>query len=435
MVFSKETKKRLIFGLSLLGFLGYGVQRVRADLSGDAKPVGFNKITGADETLEADVITRQNQSRLTTDTTITGSDTLGAERTAQVVVRNDGVKALSTEGRVVVESTFGFDQNPDSWFRVINTGVQGDTLTINLAAITLDPTVPSRNIPAYSKVFTVQAGEVGDELKFRDRIIQELNADPVFRNTQLMKAGKATDRGVVHIYSEAFSASGEFYERPNAGDFNVVTTGSTSVFIGFDNIISRSKPVTIARDLDSPHRLGLFGITGSVNVTAKELSDIFIAEALNGGSPDMDVNASPGSPQLFRIEAEVEKDIFIEDLIFDGQGNGIRFSRFLNLNSTLSNCVEVEIKSDNLVTTFPLICSTEDFKNKWAALGGNGANFRIDVQSGADEMLAILTFPNPFLIRQQGTFTVDDYIQVKIQDNLNQVGRFNFRAKGFEKDP
>jgi hypothetical protein len=434
MVLSKKAEKRLMLAVAALVVFSYGVRKVKADLSGDAKPVGFNKITGADETLEADVITRQNQSRLTVDSTITGSDTLGAERTAQVVVRNDGVRALSTDGRVVVESTFGFDQNPDSWFRVINTGLENDTITINLAAITNDPTVPSRNIPAYSKVFTILASEVGDELKLRDRIIQELNQDSVFRNTQLLKAGKATDRGVVHIYSEAFSASGEFYERPNAGDFDVVTTGSAQVFIGFDNIISRSKPVTIARDLDSPHRLGLFGITGSVNVTAKALSDIFVAEALNGGSPDMDVNGS-GTPVVFEINAEVEKEIFIEELIFDGQGNGIRFGRFLNLNSSLSNCIAIEIKSDNLITNFPDICTTEDFKNKWAALGGNGANFRIDVQSGADEMLAILSFPNPFLIRQQGTFTTDDYIRVTIRDNITQVARLNFRAKGFEKDP
>lgn len=368
---------------------------------------------------------------------INGIDGLAANRAVQTKVRSDGLTALVTDATVVVESTFGFDQQPDTFFRIIETGGAGTTWTIDIAGTANDPTTPDRDVPAYQKVFTVQAGEVGDEIALRDRIIQELNADSTFRNTVYFKAQRATDRAIVHIYSEKFSASGEFFERPNAGDFTVTiggTPGDGVVVVGFDNIISRSKPVTISRDLDSPHRLGLFGITGSVNVTAKELSDLFIEEAKNGGSADMTVNGS-GTPVEFSIPAQVGKEIFIEELIFDGQGNGIKFGKFLNQNSPLTNGVQVEIKSDDVITTFPIITTTEDFKNKWAALSGNGANFRIDVQAGADEMLAILSFNNPFLVRAQGTFTIDDYIKVTINDNLTNVSRFSFRAKGFEKEP
>ena len=80
------------------------------------------------------------------------------------------------------------------------------------------------------------------------------------------------------IFSTSFSASGEFYERPLAGDFAVTIGGAPGdgvVVVGFDNVISRSKPVTITRDFDSPHRLGLFGITGGVNVVSKQLADLF----------------------------------------------------------------------------------------------------------------------------------------------------------------
>jgi hypothetical protein len=357
-------------------------------------------------------------------------------------VRSDGLNALATDATVVVESTFGFDQQPDSFFRIINTGGAGTTWTIDIAGTSNDPSTPDRDLPAYQKTFTVQAGEVGDEIALRDRIIQELNADTTFRQTCFLKSQKATDRAIVHIYSEAFSASGEFYERPSSGDFAVTIGGSPGdgvVVVGFDNIISRSKPVTITRDFDSPHRLGLFGITGNVNVTPKELSDIFIQDATDDGTPtgdnDMTVNGSV-TPQYFYINASADTDLFIEELLFDGQGNGIKFGNFLSQNSALTNGVVVTIKSDNIVTTFPLLKTTEDFKNKWAALSGSGANFRIDVQAGADEMLAILSFANPFLIRVAGTFSTDDYIQIKVQDNLGpSIARFNFRAKGFEKEP
>lgn len=393
-----------------------------------------------DTDISVDIESKSNGvNGLSTLSEISGNDSLAAHRKVNTKVRSDGLTALVTDATVVVESTFGFDQNPDSFFKIVNTGSAGCQWTVYIAGTANDPSSPDRDVPAYSKIFTVQVGEVGDEIKFRDRIVQELNADSTFRNTSGLKAQKATDRAIVHIYSENFSASGEFWERPNAGDFNVTIGGSPAdgvVVIGFDNLISRSKPVTISRDFDSPHRLGLFGITGNVRVEAKELADIFIAEALNGGSNDMRVMGSLGTPITFTIPASTNTDLFIEDLIFDGQGNGIKFSQFLSKNTVLTNGLYVEIKSDNVITTFPIIKTTEGFKNKWAALSGTAANFSIDVQAGADEMIAVLAFNNPFIIRVQGTFTTDDYIKVVIRDDITSgIARFNFRAKGFEKEP
>ena len=384
----------------------------------------------------AHVVTRSNSSKaLAVDAEISGSDTLGNFRKVNTVVLDDGSVGLPFKGTVVVQSTFGFDQQPDSFFQIINTGAAGDTWTIYIAGTSNDPSAPDRDVPSYTKVFTVLAGEVGDEIKFRNRIIQELNADTVFKNTVFLKASKATDRATVHIQSTKFSASGEFYERPLAGDFAVTVTGTASRVVGFDNLISRSKPVTISRDRDSPHRLGLFGVTGSVSVTAKELSDLFIQEAMNAGSPNMLVNGSV-TPVNFTVNARATNDLFIEHLIFDGQGNGIKFGQFLSQNISLKNGLEISIKSDDVVTVFPVIKSTEDFKNKWASLSGTGDTFRIDVQAGRDELLAIFTFPNPFLLRVAGSFSTDDYIKVTVRDNLtSNLQRLNFRAKGFEKEP
>jgi hypothetical protein len=371
-------------------------------------------------------------------TFITGYDVLGAQRKANLVVRPDGLIALAMDGQVEVRSTFGYDQQPDSYFQIINTGAAGNTWTVYIAGTNSDPTSPDRDLPAYSKTFTVVAGEVGSEITLRDRIIQELNADPVFKSTCFLKAQKATDRTVVHIQSLKFSVSGEFYERPTAGSFNVTTTGSAVCVIGYDNFISRSKPVTISRDLDSPHRLGLFGVTGSVSITFKELSDLYIQEALYNSSSNMNVNGSLVSPIPFVINPKPLTDIYIDTLIFHGAANGIKFGQFMAKNTVLTNGLLVSIKSDNIVTTLPVIFATEDFKNDFAALSGDGANFRIDIQSGRDEILAILKFPNPFIMRAQNTFGVgnDDYISILVRDDLRS-GLFNlsFQAKGFEKEP
>lgn len=390
----------------------------------------------------AEIETKSNGTKSVAATSeLSGSDSLAAYRKVNTKVRSDGLTALVTDATVVVESTFGFDQNPDSYFTIINTGGAGTTWTIFINGTSNDPSTPDRDVPSYTKVFTVLGGEEGDEIGFRDRIIQELNADTTFKDTCLLKAQKSTDRAVVHIYSKAFSASGEFYERPLANSFTVTVGGSPGngvVVVGFDNLISRSKPVTISRDFDSPHRLGLFGITGNVRVEAKELADIFIDEAKNGGSPDMLVNASLGSPIDFTIPASLTTDLFIEELIFDAQGNGIKFNQFFSKSGAggLTNGIEVTIQSDNTVSVFPVLKATEDFKNKWAALSGTAATFRLDIQSGSDECLAILSFNNPFIIRIAGTFSTDDFIRVRIRDNINSgLSRFNFRVKGFEKAP
>lgn len=384
-----------------------------------------------------EVVQRTDSSNaLATQSEIVGTDTLGAWRSVNTVVRSDGVRALAVDSRTVVESTFGFDQSPDSYFRIIKTGNTGDTWTITIAGTNNDPTTPDRDIPTYTKVFTVLAAEVGDEIKLRDRIIQELNADNTFKNICGLKAQNATDRAIVHILSEFFSLSGEFFERPFAGDFDVAVTGDAQVFIGFDNLTARSKPVSISRDIDSPHRLGLFGITGEVRVTAKDLEDLFIENAkLNfvGGVEMGQANGSLVSPVIYGIPSQPETDVFIEELRFYGQGNGIKYGVFLNSNQPLINGILITIKSNDTITTLPLIKTTDDFKNKFA-FGQGAGGFKLDIASGRDDFIAVFSFVNPFVVRVAGSFTTDDYIQIEIRDNLN-VGSLQFIAKGFEKAP
>ena len=374
------------------------------------------------------------------NTTLVGKDSLAQDRKIQSVVRGDGITAMPIDGTVTVTSTFGFDQQPDSFFRIINTGGAGTTWTIDIGATTNDPSTPDRDIPAYQKIFTVVAGEVGDEIKLRDRIIQELNADSVFKTNSFLKAGKASDRAIVHIYSEAISLSGEFYERPLSGDFAVTIGGSPGdgvVVVGFDNLISRSKPVSITRDFDSPHRLGLFGITGDINVTPKQLSDLFIEPATLDGLgvvTDMGVNGA-GTPKEFLINASATTDVFIEEIRLFGQGNGIQFKNWMSSNQPLTNGLQIEIQSDNITTTLPLLKNTADIKNKFS-FGQGATGFALDIASGRDDVIGVFTFANPFILRVAGTFTNDDHIKITVNDNMTSTqAEIEFWAKGFEKDP
>lgn len=386
-------------------------------------------------------------------THIIGKDDLAQDREAQVVVRNDGVKAVAVDSRTVVESTFGSNSVPDAYFRIINTGSAGCTWTLYVAGTSNDPSSPpDRDVPAYTKVFTIQASEEYDEIKFRDRVITELNQDPVFKNDCLLKAQRATDRAIVHIFSTAFTLSGEFYERNTPGDFSVTIGGSPAdgvVVVPFDVLATRNLPVATIPDFDSPHRLSRFGVTGDINISFKDLDDIFVQYATDDGTPTPDaggtgsenllVNGSV-TPQLFTIPAQAETDVFIQTMIFRAQGNGIKINQFFAKSGAggLTNGVVVTIKSDDVVTTFLPLRTTADFKNRWAALSGTLATWEQALEAGADEVTAILNFQNPFVIKAQGTHGAgnDDYIEVKIQDNITAGNaKFDFLVRGFEAEP
>lgn len=404
-------------------------------------------VTGNPSGNEAEVTSDQ---RLQTEGAVWGVDSLAAPRRANTKVRSDGLTALCTDATVVVESTFGADASPDSYFKIVDTGGAGTTWTIDVAATTNDPSTPDRDAPAFQKIFTVQAGEVGDEMKFRDRIISELNLDSAFRQSAFLKAQPATDRGIVHIYSEKFSASGEFWERPNSGDFSVTvggTPGDGVVVVGFDNLISRAKPVSIFRDLDSPHRLGSFSIFGNVNVQAKDLADLFVQYATDDGTPIPERGGTGSNnllvdgsitPQTFYVPASQTTDLFIQSMILHVQASSIKFGQFGGKSTALVNGCEVEIKSDNIVTTFHRIFTTEDFKNRWAALSGTVAGWTIDTQPSLHDATAIVSFENPFILKVAGTFGVgnDDYIKITIYDDLTSGNsKFDMLVRGFEKEP
>ena len=349
---------------------------------------------------------------------------------ADVTLQN-GFYRLQTSGLVQIEELFGQDDIADTWFALGTfadcNGIDsaGDQIRIQIAAgcnATLNPAV--------DYTYTVTAADMSadvPELSVRDNIITGLNNDTNFEKS--WDSDTVKDNGIVHISS---IYRGEYGERPNPGDFSVtVITGSSVVTPAHDNVLRRGKTTSLARDPDNP-RIGILGISGTVSVQASSIDNIFEQDLLNGASNDMAINGA-GTPQIFRLDALPDFDLFIEEIRFHGTGNGIKFGNFLNLNSPLSNGLDVVLRSDNTLNDFRNIFNTDDFKARWASLQG----FELDVQAGRDHFVSTRVFPETALpvLRAAGTFATDDFITVTVQDNLNSVTELFCTIIGFKKEP
>ena len=336
-----------------------------------------------------------------------------------------GKKRLLTDAIVVVEELFGKDPIPDSWFRITNAGVSGNSVRVQVAATANDPTTPDRDAPAADVTIAVTASEAGDEIALRDKIIVALNADTNFANS--LKATKVKDNAIVHVSSKF---RGEFWERTAAGSFAVTTTGSAAVVVGFADLIIRGKPTELARSPDDP-RQGILGISGSVTATPGAVADLFLDHAVNAGSTDLRVNGSV-TPVVFSVPISATKTIFVQELRLYGNGNGIKFGQFLSQNASLTNGLLVEVKSDNMSQMLATLKSTDDIKHLFAFGGGT---FDIDVQAGRDDFMATWAFGQPFPLKKTGTYSPDDYLRITVRDNL-AAGLLDLRfvAFGFEKE-
>ena len=351
-------------------------------------------------------------------------------RHANVIQRGDGNNALATDATVTVEEIFGQDPLPDTYFTILNTGGTGDTITITVKATANDSTSPDRDLPQYQKVFTVLAGEVGDEIELRDRIVSELNADSNFTDSAYLEA-QAPDgdfRAIIHISSTEFSLSGEFCERPNANDFTVTTTGTASVDVGFDNLISRGKPTSLARDPNNPHRIGILGISGSVITTPGALSESFEEYLTNVTyNEDMTQDGSV-TPIYYTLNAESDKTLFVQNISIHGQDNGIKYlTNFLG-RSYLTNGLIPTIVSEGITNVKNTIKRTEDLKHEWTR--GNVSNYSLEFAPGTDDVVATASFSPPFPLEAGSS----DKIEIKVQDDLSSVSTLHVFVTGFKKE-
>lgn len=366
--------------------------------------------------------------RAAVDGTLRGGRVDAGEFRAADVTLKGGRHALVTDATVTVEQVFGQDNFADSWFFIKQTGALNNTWTISIAAGTSDVTAPDRDVAAYTKVVTVAAPEVGDEIKLRDKIIAALNADALF--FPHYKAAAIKDNAAVHIESKYI---GEFGDRPTALDFNVVPSGTGVVFFESASnftMIRRGKKNSGAKD-PRDKRLVTIGISGEVQAVPGAVGDLIVLNALSAGSPTMAVNGSV-TPVVFTIAADPDKDSFFQELRFYGNGNGIKFGQFLSLNVNLTNGILIEIKSDDILLTLPVIKSTDDMKHKFSF--GEGSGFQLHVQAGRDDFMSSFSFSATFPLRKAGTFTTDDYIKVTVRDNLSALQLLEFLGRGFKKE-
>lgn len=341
------------------------------------------------------------------------------------VVLDGGFKKLRSLADVTVNSLRGFDPIADTWFFIgteldsQGVGAAGDTVRVQIAAGDNASILPSVDVTT-----NVLANDTEEDLA--TRIVNNLNGDANFTLNffaRLIDSPSAT----VYITSR-FPGPG--YERPNVDDFQVTTTGTTVVTRAFQNIIRRQKNTSLARDPANP-TLGVLGISGTVQAGAGEVTGRIVEFAKNAGSSDLRVNGSV-TPVDFTVPASSTKQRFITSIRFEALGNGIQFTKFLSIVGTLTNGVLLTLRSNNSQIDFPAIKATEDFAS-YFSLGA--ANFDLYDVAGTDYFRATLTFEAPFQIYKAGTFATDDFIQVRIRDNLSAgLSRFQCIAFGFERD-
>lgn len=359
-------------------------------------------------------------------------------RQANVIQRSDGNNALATDATVTVEQLFGRDPLPDTFFTITAAGAIGDTVRVQVAATTADSTSPDRDLAAVDLTYTLVAADVGDEVQLADNIVSYLNAQAAWDNAYLKADRVGGDlRAIIHVTSTEFAMSGEFAERPNAGDFSVTPSGTTTVNVGFDNIIARGKATSLARDPDNPHRLGVLGISGSVTVTPGAIADLFIEFAENASyTPPRDMLQDGSSTPIdFQvINTDTDHDVFIDILRFSAVASSIKFQQFLAI-PTLSNGITVSIKSEDETKTLTArpIVNSEDFLDLFD-FGGTEGN--IVSQPSSHHLKASWVFENPFPLRASGTYSSDEYIKVTINDDLTStsLSQLEMVVKGFQKE-
>lgn len=349
----------------------------------------------------------------------------GDEAHAADVILEDGKKKLVSKADVTVNSLRGFDPIADWWGWVgseLDTdgvGGAGDIVTVSIAAGD-DATL----FPAISVDTTVQAGDDEDDLI--DRIVTNLNNDSNFQTYYF--ARKIYDRGPTLYVTSRFP--GPAYQRANTNDVQFTATGTTLVTRAYDNLVQRQKNTILARDPSNP-TLGVLSAAGSLQVTEGDISGRLIEFALDGVSSDLRVDGSV-TPVDFEIMSSATKERFFTSLRFEALGNGIQFTKFLSQNTALTNGIEVTIRSNNSEVTFPTILTTEDFASFFSR---GPADFDFYDVSGTDYFRATLSFAAPFQLYKQGTFATEDFIRIRIRDDLTSgIQQFKFIGFGFERD-
>jgi hypothetical protein len=327
------------------------------------------------------------------DTTrIVGSD----EVYAADVVLEDGIRKLATTKKVQVDSLSGQQLNATNYF-FVDSVADGQTLRIEIDVTDF--------APALDETFTVNVGETAKE--FTDRIILELNQD--FTNFQpYYKALDIDDNPSVYIISKAVGEAGE-----NGAINSFRVTGTVALVNGvpaFDNFLRRGTLIQASQSTTDP-RLGVFGISGTVESRDASVEGLFVQQPYDTVPANIDLNINgSGAPVVFTFPMDAIDDLFITEIKF----------------------FVVEIKTDNNVVMLPPIRTTDDFDDKFAF---GGSNFDVYFASGDDKFSARF-IASAFPLRRSGAFGAgnDDYIKITVQDNITSVNYLQCIVEGFRQE-
>ena len=346
-----------------------------------------------------------------TSVKVTGDDEI---YTADVQL-DGGVKRLQVHGDTT-GVTEGRDLNPDTWCEITDTGAIGDSVTMS---------IPDDSC---SFQFVTTANEAGDPVEFAKQYTLGFNQDT---NCKILyDATQVDDNSVVVIKSKIINGTGE---RPDTDDFTCTKTGSATVVRGFDNVKSRLKTIKCVPDRDDP-RVCATNVAGNVSFEASTIGNRIVAFLEDAGSSDMTVNGS-GTPVEFIYPAQVDETVFITQIRCFSGCNGMKFGQFLCQNQSLTNGLGIEVRSENVVSfpTVRTIKSTEDWKNLFSF--PDPTDFRLDVQAGGDEMLAVFRPNQPFELNPVGDNAPDpdDYVKITIQNNLSSLSRLECMLAGFTR--
>lgn len=156
------------------------------------------------------------------------------------------------------------------------------------------------------------------------------------------------------------------------------------------------------------------------------LGNLFFEHVEDNGNPEMAVNGN--SPKEYTIAPHAAYDRVVKGLAFHCLDGGMKLENFLGKNSAISNGILIEIKSEDQIFQFPLIKTTQEFDAHFA--WGEGRSFDLVFGSGGDSLVTRYGQDSPFIIKAQGTYVIDDYIKVTIQDNLSTINSIRMLAFG-----
>lgn len=334
------------------------------------------------------------------------------------VVLEDGIRKLATTKTIEVDSLSGRQISATNYF-FIDSVSDGQTLRIEIDA--------TDAAPAVDETFTVNVGETA--LEFTARVILELNQNfvdfqPYYRAVDI------DDNSAIYITAKAVGEAGE---NTTTGSFRV--TGTVPLVNGvpaFDDFIRRGTLIQASQSTTDP-RLGIFGISGTVESRDASVEGLFIQQPYNGVTTAVNLNVDGSvTPQVFTFPMDSLDDLFISEIKIFGRDNGIQFSNFLGINGALANGILIEIKTDNNIQVLPPIKTTDDFDDKFSF---GGSNFDIYFASGADKFSSRF-LASAFPLRRAGTFGGgnDDYIRITIRDNLTSVSYLQAIVAGFRQE-